>query len=142
GPPRGGGAAAFSRPAPAGPPRIRAGGGGGAAGVSPEISPPHRLVFTWGWTHDPAVPPGTTRVVITLQPEDGGTRVVLRHHDLPDDKQGEHHPPGGEFSLRRLAGLTRGEGPGPDPDARPPAPPPRLTPGKVTLAASGGRELP
>jgi uncharacterized protein YndB with AHSA1/START domain/GNAT superfamily N-acetyltransferase len=31
-----------------------------------EIDPPHRLVFTWGWTHDRAVPPGTTRVVVTL----------------------------------------------------------------------------
>src|SRR5262249_61990827 len=116
GPPRGGGAAAFSRPAPAGPPRIRAGGGGGAAGVSPETGPPHRLVFTWGWTNDPAVPPGTTRVVVTLQPEDGGTRVVLRHHDLPDDKQAGHHQGGWEFYLARLALRAQGEDPGPDPN--------------------------
>jgi uncharacterized protein YndB with AHSA1/START domain len=44
-----------------------------AAGEFVEVDPPHRLVFTWGWTHDRAVPPGTTRVVITLRAERGGT---------------------------------------------------------------------
>ena len=60
-------------------------------GSSSRLSPPHRLVFTWGWTHDRAVPPGTSRVVVTLRAEHGGTRVVLRHYGLPDDDQGEHH---------------------------------------------------
>jgi uncharacterized protein YndB with AHSA1/START domain len=51
-----------------------------AAGEFVEIDPPRRLVFTWGWTNDPAVAPGSTRVVVTFHEEDGGTRVVLHHH--------------------------------------------------------------
>lgn len=37
-------------------------------------------------TLDP-VPSGVYRVEVSLEEEDGGTRVVLRHHDLPDDEQ-------------------------------------------------------
>ena len=81
-----------------------------------EIDPPRRLVFTWGWTSDPAVPPGTTRVVVTLQAEDGGTRVILRHHDLPDDGQREHHRKGWEVYLGRLGLRASGADPGPDPN--------------------------
>jgi uncharacterized protein YndB with AHSA1/START domain len=110
------GSGAILEPVPGGAYRIQMRGGVEAAGEFIEISPPHRLVFTWGWTHDPAVLPGTTRVVVTLQPEDGGTRVVLRHHDLPDDKQAEHHGQGWEFYLGRLVLRARGEDPGPDPN--------------------------
>ena len=110
------GSGAVLEPVPGGAYRIQMRGGVEAAGEFLEISPPNRLVFTWGWTNDPAVPPGTTRVVVTLQPEDGGTRVVLRHHDLPDDKQAGHHQEGWEFYLGRLALRTQGEDPGPDPN--------------------------
>jgi uncharacterized protein YndB with AHSA1/START domain len=110
------GSGAILEPVPGGAYRIQMRGGVEACGQFLEISPPHRLVFTWGWTHDPAVPPGATRVVVTLQPEDGGTRVVLRHHDLPDDKQAEHHEAGWEFYLGRLAARASGEDPGPDPN--------------------------
>ena len=88
------GRGATLEPVPGGRYRIQMRGGVEAAGEFVEISPPHRLVFTWGWTHDPAVPPGTTRVVVTLRPEADGTRVVLRHHGLPDVKQAEHHERG------------------------------------------------
>jgi hypothetical protein len=59
-------------------------------------------------------PPG---VVITLIEEDGGTRVVLRHHGLPDDAQRDHHRKGWERYLSRLAVGTTGGDPGPDPNA-------------------------
>ena len=110
------GGGAILEPVPGGRYRIQMRGGVEAAGEFVEISPPHRLVFTWGWTHDPAVPPGATRVVITLHPEDGGTRVVLRHHGLPDDKQAEHHERGWEFYLGRLQVRVQGGDPGPDPN--------------------------
>jgi uncharacterized protein YndB with AHSA1/START domain len=48
-----------------------------------EVDPPRRIVFTWGWTHDHAVAPGSNRVVVTVEEETGGTRAGLRHHDLP-----------------------------------------------------------
>ena len=77
------GSDATLEPVPGGPYRVRMRGGVEAAGEFVEVDPPSRLVFTWGWTHDHAVPPGTTRVVITLHPENGGTRVVLQHPVCP-----------------------------------------------------------
>ena len=97
--------------------RVRMRGGVEAAGEFLEIDPPHRLVFTWGWTRDHAVAPGSTRVVVTFEAEDGGTRVLLRHHDLPDDEQVGHHRKGWELYLARLAILASGGDPGPDPNA-------------------------
>jgi uncharacterized protein YndB with AHSA1/START domain len=82
-----------------------------------EIDPPHRLVFTWGWTHDQTVLPGTTRVVVTLDEEDGGTRVILRHHDLPSSEQRDHHRAGWQSYLARLDIIVTGGDPGPDPNA-------------------------
>jgi len=54
--------------------------------------------------------------VITLQAENGGTRVILRHHDLPDGGQRDHHRKGWDFFLDRLSARIRGEDPGPDPN--------------------------
>jgi uncharacterized protein YndB with AHSA1/START domain len=88
-----------------------------ASGEFLEVDPPHRLVFSWGWTHDHAVAPGTTRVVVTFEAEDGGTRVVLRHHGLPDDEQREHHRGGWAMYLDRLVVRASGGDPGPDPNA-------------------------
>jgi uncharacterized protein YndB with AHSA1/START domain len=100
-----------------------------AAGEFVEIDPPRRLVFTWGWTHDRAVPPGTTRVVVTLAAERGGTRVILRHYGLPDDGQRDHHRAGWEFCLGRSRSVSRVAIPArtPTPDRRTPSAPARGT---------------
>jgi uncharacterized protein YndB with AHSA1/START domain len=104
-------------PVPGGSYRVRMRDGVEAAGEFVEVDPPRRVVFTWGWTRDNAVPPGTTRVVITLQAENGGTRVVLRHYNLPDEGQRDHHRKGWEIYLGRLGLRIRGEDPGPDMNA-------------------------
>jgi uncharacterized protein YndB with AHSA1/START domain len=104
-------------PVPGGSYRIRMRDGIEAAGEFVEIDPPNRLVFTWGWTHGHAVPPGTTRVVITLHAENGGTRVVLRHYDLPSQEQRDQHLKGWDLYLSRLETRIRGGDPGPDPNA-------------------------
>lgn len=88
------------------------------AGTFAEVTPPHRLVFTWGWVHDERVPPGSTRVVVTLTEEGGGTRVLLRHHGLPDEGQRRHHREGWELYLSRLGTTVTGGEPGPDPNGR------------------------
>lgn len=111
------GSAAVLEPMPGGTYRITMRGGVQAVGRFVEIDAPRRLVFTWGWTHDHAVPPGSTRVVVTLEKEDGGTRVVLRHHGLPDDEQRVHHNTGWELYLDRLRVRAGGGDPGPDPNA-------------------------
>ncbi len=87
-----------------------------AVGEFLEVDFPNRVVFTWGWTDQFAVAPGSTRVVVTLAEEDGGTRVVLRHHGLPDDEQRAHHRGGWEAYLGRLAVRAGGGDPGPDPN--------------------------
>ena len=87
-----------------------------AVGEFLEVDFPNRVVFTWGWTDQFAVAPGSTRVVVTLAEEDGGTRVVLRHHGLPDGEQRAHHRGGWEAYLDRLAVRAAGGDPGPDPN--------------------------
>jgi uncharacterized protein YndB with AHSA1/START domain len=111
------GADATLEPVPGGSYRVRIRDGIEAAGEFVEVDPPHRLVFTWGWTHDHAVPPGSTRVVITLRAENGGTRVTLRHYDLPGDEQRDHHRAGWEVYLVRLSIRIGGGDPGPDANA-------------------------
>jgi uncharacterized protein YndB with AHSA1/START domain len=88
-----------------------------AVGEFVEVVPPHRVVFTWGWTDQFAVAPGSTRVVVTFAEEGGGTRVVLRHYDLPTEELRAHHRSGWETYLPRLAARVTGIDSGPDPNA-------------------------
>lgn len=111
------GAAATLEPVPGGAYRVTMRDGVETVGEFVEIDPPHRVVFTWGWANDHTVAPGSTRVVVTFAAEDGGTRVVLRHHDLPDHEQREHHGKGWDMYLHRLAIRISGADPGPDPNA-------------------------
>ena len=103
--------------APGGEYRVRMRDGVETSGEFVEIDPPKRVVFTWGWENDAAVPPGSTRVEVTLEPDGTGTRVVLRHHDLPGAAHIEHHRQGWELYLNRLALRATGTDPGPDPNA-------------------------
>lgn len=88
-----------------------------SSGEFVELDPPRRLVFTWGWDHDPLVTPGSTRVEVTLEPDGDGTLVRLRHHDLPTPESCEHHTMGWTEYLGRLAIAVTGGDPGHDPNA-------------------------
>jgi uncharacterized protein YndB with AHSA1/START domain len=110
------GSNATLQPVPGGSYRVEMRDGVQAMGEFLEVDPPHRLVFTWGWTHDHAVTPGSTRVVVTLEEENEGTRVVLRHYDLPDELQRDHHHKGWAMYLDRLGVRLAGGDPGPDPN--------------------------
>jgi len=111
------GSRATLEPVPGGAYRVSMRDGVEAAGEFVEVDPPRRLVFTWGWTRDHAVAAGTTRVVVTFEAEEGGTRLVLRHYDLPDEEQRVHHRKGWELYLHRLGVRILGGDPGPDPNA-------------------------
>jgi uncharacterized protein YndB with AHSA1/START domain len=104
-------------PVPGGVYRVRMRDGVEALGEFVEVDPPRRLVFTWGWTATMPVPPGSSRVVVTLTPEAGGTRVVLRHLDLPDEEQRQQHTMGWQLYLGRLVTRLAGGDPGSDPNA-------------------------
>ena len=90
-----------------------------ARGEYLEIDAPSRVVFTWGWegTSNP-VPPGSSRVEISLQPDGDGTLVRLRHLDLPEAER-EIHGHGWDHYLSRLAQAAEGKDPGSDPHATP-----------------------
>ncbi len=103
---------------PGGEYRVHMRDGVETAGTFLEIDKPNRIVFTWGWTSDQAVSPGSTRVEVTLSSDGGsGTDVVLRHYGLPSAEQIEHHRAGWKLYLGRLALSASGRDPGQDPNA-------------------------
>src|SRR5919109_1370501 len=71
-----------------------------------EVSPPHRVVFTWGFEDSTVgVPPGSSTVEVTLEPDGDGTRLRLVHRDLPDASRADHDA-GWDGMLERLAAVV------------------------------------
>jgi uncharacterized protein YndB with AHSA1/START domain len=73
--------------------RVEMGGGPVMRGEYLELVPHERIVFSFGWEPTegaPAVPPGSTRVEITLTAEEGDTIMTLRHTGLPEAHVDEH----------------------------------------------------
>jgi uncharacterized protein YndB with AHSA1/START domain len=72
-----------------------------------ELDPPRRAVWTWGHEHGghegSDLPPGSTTVAFDLEPENGGTRVRLRHSNLPTEHEVEQHTKGWDHFLPLLA---------------------------------------
>ena len=90
-----------------------------ARGEYLELDKPHRLVFTWGWEGQESsgpngVPPGSSRVEVTLEPDGEGTLVRLRHLDLPEETR-QIHGEGWDLYLGRLVAAATGGDPGIDP---------------------------
>jgi uncharacterized protein YndB with AHSA1/START domain len=55
-----------------------------------EVQPPRRVVFSWGDAGSVALPPGSSRVEVDLEPNAGGTKVTLRHHGLSGEERADH----------------------------------------------------
>jgi uncharacterized protein YndB with AHSA1/START domain len=93
-----------------------------ALGEYVEVDRPGRIVFTWGWEGqesgpgEHAVPPGSSRVEITLEALGDGTLVRLRHLDLPPQSR-EIHAQGWDLYMSRLAVAAAGGDPGLDPNS-------------------------
>jgi uncharacterized protein YndB with AHSA1/START domain len=60
------------------------GDGHTAAGVFTEVSPPHRVAFSFGWEGSDAYPPGASLVEIELYPQTSGTLLRLKHSGFPN----------------------------------------------------------
>jgi uncharacterized protein YndB with AHSA1/START domain len=135
------GSSAELEPVPGGVYRVSMADGFAAAGRFVAVSCPHLVVFSWGFADDEAasrtkhaggepgdvgggaglgaraMPAGSTRVTVTLLDEDGGTRLTLRHENLPSESLREGHDVAWNTYLPRLAVRAAGGDPGPDPHA-------------------------
>ena len=101
-------------PRPGGVYRVLVQGEHQSAGEYVEVDPLKKVVFTFGWEQEGhPIPPGSTTVEITLQPEGDKTRLRLVHRGLPDDAS-ENHGRGWAHYLQRLAVRAGGGDPGPD----------------------------
>ena len=108
-------------PRPGGDYRVRLNDLHVARGQYLEVVPYSRVVFSWGWEGEGhPVPPGSSRVEITLTPDGSDTVVRLVHSGLPAAAR-ESHGQGWDHFLPRLAIVIGGGDPGPDPMAQPPA---------------------
>ena len=116
--------------------RVRMPDGFEAAGRFIRVEPPHLVVFSWGFAHDEAasrtkrqggepggagasvMPAGSTRVTVALlADDDGGTRLTLRHENLPSESLRKGHDIAWNTYLPRLVVRAAGGDPGPDPHA-------------------------
>ena len=119
---------------------LRAGGdyrwtiipGHAVAGTFTEVDPGRRVVFTWGWEGSPDLPPGTSTVVVTLEPAEGGTMVHLTHEGLSGEQEASHAAGWTHYLGRLVTAATAGDA-GPDEWAAKPALDP-LSSAEATLA--------
>lgn len=108
------GRAATLDPRPGGTYLVDVSGENVARGRYVEVVPNRRVVFTWGWEGDAHVPPGSSTVEITLEPDGAGTVLRLVHSGLPSAEARAEHARGWDHFLERLAIVAAGGDPGPD----------------------------
>jgi uncharacterized protein YndB with AHSA1/START domain len=109
------GVAATLDPRPGGVYRVNVTGTHVARGEYVEVVPNERVVFTWGWEDEGnPVPPGASRVEVTLVPDGSATIVRLRHLGLPGGPE-DRHADGWEHYMARLVVAGAGGDAGPDP---------------------------
>ena len=86
-----------------------------AAGEVVEVVADQRIVFTFGWEGEGhPIPPGSSKVEITLAEDGDGTLVRLRHTGLPAEAAKDHKD-GWVNYMPRLAAVVEGRDPGPNP---------------------------
>jgi uncharacterized protein (TIGR03086 family) len=120
---------------------LRAGGdyrwtiipGHSACGTFTEVEPGRRVVFTWGWEGDTALPPGASTVIITLEPAEGGTIVRLVHDGLTGEQAAMHGEGWTHYLGRLVEAGTRGDA-GADEWAAMPQDPDAIAAAEATLA--------
>jgi uncharacterized protein YndB with AHSA1/START domain len=78
------------------------------------IERPRLIEIAWGETGNEAMPPGATRLVVTLSPRGDGTCVTLEHRGLAP-AEAKKHAIGWPHFIERLAVAAGGRDPGPDP---------------------------
>ena len=75
---------------------------------------PTLIEIAWGESGNAVMPPGATRLLVTLVAHGAGTRVTLEHSGLAPNETKKHRI-GWPHFVERLAVAARGDDPGPDP---------------------------
>lgn len=87
---------------------IRNPGGVEALGEVLEVVPPERIVFTYGFATGKPIPPGSSRVTISLEPCETGTRLHLLH-EFPEAAVRDDHVQGWRYQLAVFANVVSDE---------------------------------
>ena len=103
-------------PRPGGLYRVHFPGRPSAEGRYLVVSPPDRVVFSWGWVGSAEIPPGSTTVEVDLTADGTETVVRIVHRGLPSDAGRAQHTEGWQHYLARLSQTVTGIDPGPDPE--------------------------
>ncbi len=90
---------------PGGSVQVRYPNGVEATGEVLEVSPPERIVFSYGYVSGDPIPPGASRVTIQLDAVGGGTRLRLRH-ELAEAGVRDAHVQGWRYQLAVFANLV------------------------------------
>lgn len=96
---------------------LRAGGsyrftvtpGNTSVGTVLEVEPGRRIVYAWGWEHEPL----DSTVTVTIEPTGTGSRVTLVHEGL-DEQQAKGHDEGWTHFMERLEKAAAAGDAGPD----------------------------
>jgi uncharacterized protein YndB with AHSA1/START domain len=78
------------------------------------LEPPRLIEIAWGEAGNTAMPPGATRLRVTLEALGTGTRVQLEHSGLVPS-EAPKHAMGWPHFVARLGVAASGGDPGPDP---------------------------
>lgn len=73
-----------------------------------EVLAPERIVFTYGYATGTPIPPGGSRVTISLERYEGGTRLRLAH-EFADAAVRDHHVQGWRYQLSVFANVVADE---------------------------------
>jgi uncharacterized protein YndB with AHSA1/START domain len=93
---------------PGGKVYIRHPNGVEAMGEVLEVRSPREIVFTLGYASGAPVPPGGSRVTITLEPGPGGTQLRLVH-EFAEAGPRDHHVQGWRFQLSLFSNVVTDE---------------------------------
>jgi uncharacterized protein YndB with AHSA1/START domain len=92
-------------PVPGGEVLIRHPNGIEVGGEVLEVRAGERLAFTYGYASGAPIPPGGSRVEITLEPRGSSTRLHLRHH-FGDEASRDQHVQGWRFQLSLFSNVV------------------------------------
>ena len=87
---------------------IRYPGGVEALGEVLEVRPPERIVFTYGYASEQPIPPGSSRVTIALEAQEGGTKLRVSH-EFAEASVRDAHVQGWRYQLSLFANLVANE---------------------------------